>query len=88
MIQLNKNSGENAPATAAINTIEKILRQDKLLKPLFFSSRVKRLGNKIATTTVPRRPWFIAVKTAGEKVYIKATKTLEYFVSEYFLAAR
>ena len=56
MIQLNKNSGENAAATAAIKTIEKILRQVKLPKPLFFSSRVIRPGNKIATTTVPKRP--------------------------------
>ena len=88
MIQLNKNSGENAAATAAIKTVEKILRQVKLPKPLFFSRSVNKLGNKIATTTVPSRPWLIAVKTAGEKEYIKATKTLEYFVSEYFLAAR
>ena len=56
IIQVNRNSGEKAPATAAIKTIEKILRQDKLLKPLCFSSRVNRLGSKIATTTVPNRP--------------------------------
>ena len=56
VIQLSKNSGENAAATAAIKTIEKILRQVKLPKPLFFSSRVNRPGNKIATTTVPSRP--------------------------------